>query len=70
MPFLLIIGSIIFLTTDQKGFYLKQAEKSTSVNGGSNKGIIHAHNEEKIDHKSPEAQKRMGVFHYNEGNKF
>ena len=69
MPLLLIIGSIIFLITDQMEFYLKQSEKPSSVNGGSNKGLIHAHNEEKIDHKSPEAQKRMGVYHYNEGNK-
>ena len=69
MPPLLIIGSIIFLITDQMEFYLKQSEKPSSVNGGSNKGLIHAHNEEKIDHKSPEAQKRMGVYHYNEGNK-
>ena len=51
MPLLLIIGSIIFLTTDQMGFYLKQSEKLASANEGSNKGLIHAHNEEKIDHK-------------------
>jgi len=70
MPLLLIIGSIIFLTTDQMGFYLKQSEKPTSANGKSNKGLIHVHNEEKTDHKSPEAQNRMGVYHYNEGNKF
>ena len=69
MPLLLIIGSIIFITTDRMGFYLKQSEKPTSTNGGSNKGLIHAHNEEDINHKSPEAQKRMGVYHYNEGNK-
>jgi len=69
MPLFLIIGSIIFLTTDQMGFYLKQSEKPTSANGKSNKGLTHAHNEDKIDHKSPEAQKRMAVYHYNEGNK-
>jgi tetratricopeptide (TPR) repeat protein len=51
------------------GFYLKQSEKPTSANGANNKGLIHTHNEEKKDHKSPEAQKRMGVYHYNEGNK-
>ena len=69
MPLLLIIGSIIFITTDQMGFYLKQSEKPTSANGGNSKGLIHAHNEEKKDHKRPEVQKRMGVYHYNEGNK-
>jgi tetratricopeptide (TPR) repeat protein len=52
------------------GFYLKQSEKPTSANGKSNKELIHVHNEEKIDHKSPEAQNRMGIYHYNEGNKF
>ena len=70
IPLLLIIGSIIFLTTDQMGFYLKQSEKPTSANGKSNKELIHVHNEEKTDHKSPEAQNRMGIYHYNEGNKF
>ena len=69
MPLLLIIGSIIFITADQIGFYLKQSEQPTSANGGNNKGPIHVHNEEKKDHKSPEAQKRMGAYHYNEGNK-
>ena len=69
MPLLLIIGSIIFITTDQMGFYLKQSEKPTSANAGNNKGLIHAHNEETKDNKSPEVQKRMGVYHYNEGNK-
>ena len=69
MPLLLIIGSIIFITTDQMGFYLKQSEKPTSANGWKNKGLTHTHNEEKKDPKSPEAQKRMGVYHYNEGNK-
>tara|TARA_B100001105_G_scaffold182713_1_gene147788 strand:+ start:170 stop:694 length:525 start_codon:yes stop_codon:yes gene_type:complete len=52
------------------GFYLKQSEKPTSANGKSNKELIHVHNEEKTDHKSPEAQNRMGIYHYNEGNKF
>ena len=70
IPLLLIIGSIIFLTTDQMGFYLKQSEKPTSANGKSNKELIHVHNEEKTDHKSPKAQNRMGIYHYNEGNKF
>ena len=69
MPLLLIIGSIIFLTPDQMGFYLKQSEKPTSANGKSNKELIHVHNEEKTDHKSPKAQTRMGIYHYNEGNK-
>ena len=70
IPLLLIIGSIIFLTTDQMGFYLKQSEKPTSAKGKSNKELIHVHNEEKTDHKSPKAQNRMGIYHYNEGNKF
>ena len=65
----LIIGSIIFFTTDQMGLNLKQLEKPTSTNGGRNNELIHTHNEGKTDHKSPEAQKRMGIYHYNEGNK-
>ena len=69
MPLLLIVGSIIFLTTDQMTFYLKQSDKPIPANGGSIKALSHLHNEEKINHESPEAQKRMGVYHYNEGNK-
>ena len=69
MPLTLIIGSIIFFTTDQRGLNLKQLEKPSSTNGGGKNERIHTHNEGKTDHKSPEAQKRMGIYHYNEGNK-
>ena len=69
MPLLLIIGSIVFFTTDQAKFHLNQAEKPTSTKGGG-EGLIHTHDEKKIDRNSPEAQNRMGVYHYNEGNKF
>ena len=69
MPLTLIIGSIIFFTTDQRGLNLKQLEKPSSTNGGGKNELIHTHNEGKTDHKSPEAQKRMGIYHYNEGNK-
>ena len=69
MPLLLIIGSIIFITSDQMGFYLKQPEKPNLANGRGNKGLIQAHSKEGVNHKSPEAQKRMGIYHYNEGNK-
>ena len=65
----LIICSIMFFTTDQMGLNLKQLEKPSSTNGGGNNELIHTHNEGKTDHKSPEAQKRMGIYHYNEGNK-
>jgi len=69
MPLLLIIGSIVFFTTDQARFHLNQAEKPTSTKGGD-EGLIHTHDEEEMDRKSPEAQNRMGVYHYNEGNQF
>ena len=69
MPLLLIIGSIVFFTTDQTKFHLNQTEKPASAKG-RDEGIIHTHDEKKMDRKSPEAQNRMGVYHYNEGNKF
>jgi tetratricopeptide (TPR) repeat protein len=70
MPLLLFIGLIIFYIADPLRFNLKESEKLNSTNYGIKKGLIHAHNEEKSDHNSPEAQKRMGIYHYNEGNKF
>jgi len=70
MPLLLFIGLIIFFISDPTGFSLKQSEKPTSTKDGINKGLIHTHSEDKADHNSPEAQKRMGIYHYNEGNKF
>ena len=69
MPLLLIIGSIVFFTTDQTKFHLNQVEKPTSTKGGDEE-LIPTHDEEEMDRKSPEAQNRMGVYHYNEGNKF
>ena len=41
----------------------------TSAKEENNKRLTHAHSEDKMDHRSPEAQKQMGVYHYNEGNK-
>jgi len=69
MPLLLIIGSIVFFTTDQTRSHLSQTEKPISTKGGDER-LIHAHDEKTMDRKSPEAQNRMGVYHYNEGNKF
>ena len=69
MPLLLIIGSIVFFTTDQTKFHLNQVEKPTSTKGGDEE-LIPTHDEEEMDRKSPEAQNRMGVYHYNEGNQF
>jgi tetratricopeptide (TPR) repeat protein len=69
MPLLLIIGIIAFITADQIEFHFKQTKKpiSTKDKGESH---LHKHGGKEIDHKSPEAQKRMGIYHYNEGNKF
>ena len=69
MPLLLIIGSIVFFTTDQTKSHLSQTEKPIFTKGGDER-LIHTHDEKKINRKNPEAQNRMGVYHYNEGNKF
>ena len=69
MPILLIIGSTIFLTADQIEYNLKQPQKINS-RMVQHEEFIHDHDKEEIDHKNPEAQKRMGIYHYNEGNKF
>jgi tetratricopeptide (TPR) repeat protein len=70
MPLLLFVGLIIFLIDDPIRFNLEQSEKPNPKNDGISKGLIHTHSDAKIDHNSPEAQKRMGIYHYNEGNKF
>ncbi|SVB64802.1 uncharacterized protein METZ01_LOCUS217656, partial [marine metagenome] len=69
-PLLLIIGSIIFFTTNQTGFNLKQNEKSISVERGMDNTTNHTGNQNIKNHKNLETQKRMGIYHYNEGNKF
>ena len=69
MPILLIIGPIIFLTADQIEYNLKQPQKINS-RMVQHEEFIHDHDKEKTDHRNPETQKRMGIFHYNEGNKF
>ena len=69
MPFLLSIGVIIFITTDRIRFHFEHKKKPISIKD-KEESHFHKHDEEAIDHKSPEAQKRMGIYHYNEGNKF
>ena len=68
MPLLLIIASIVFITSDHQ-FQSKQTIQSLSpeeIDGDH----IHSHSDDGMDHSDPEAQKRMGIHHYNEGNKF
>ena len=67
---LLIIGSIVFLVTNQTRVNLKQKEKSIPIERGTDSNTIHTGDRNIKSHNSPEAQKRMGIYHYNEGNKF
>ena len=69
MPLLIIIASIVFITSDQIQFQSKQIIQSFTLKeiDGSH---IHSQGNENKDHSDPEAQKRMGIYHYNEGNKF
>jgi len=69
MPLLLIIAAIVFITSDQIQFQSKPTIQSflpEEIDGGR----IHSHNDEDMDHSDQEAQKRMGIYHFNEGNKF
>ncbi|MCH8156891.1 MAG: tetratricopeptide repeat protein [Nitrospinae bacterium] len=61
MPVLLFAAAIVFMVGDriQFGSGLPTGEAPA-----------HDHGTEEIDHSDPEAQRRMGIFHYNEGNKF
>ena len=44
-------------TTAQKTILRSSDEKNT-------------HNHKETNHQDPKSQKRMGIYHYNEGNKF
>ena len=69
MPLLIIIASIVFITSDQIQFQSKQIIQSFTLKeiDGSH---IHSQGNENKDHSDPEVQKRMGIYHYNEGNIF
>jgi tetratricopeptide (TPR) repeat protein len=64
-PLLLFITAILFIVGDQVQF-----DSHTHIVEKDDLTHDHGHGGEEIDHSSPEAQRRMGVFHYNEGNKF
>lgn len=66
---LLIIASIVFIINDQTQFQSKKKKDPLSpkeIDGN----LTHSHGNANIDHANPETQKRMGIYHYNEGNKF
>jgi tetratricopeptide (TPR) repeat protein len=65
---LLIIGTIIFFANEQIEYSLKEPKNNNSRKL-QHEEHIHEHDDKKSDHKSPENQKRMGIYHYNEGNK-
>ena len=69
MPFLLIVSAIVFITSDQIRFQKEQTAQQLALEGIDG-GHIHSHDKGVMDHSDPVAQKRMGIFHYNEGNKF
>lgn len=69
MPLLLIVSAIVFITSDQILYQSKQKAPSLAPEGIDG-GPVHSHKDGEMDHSDPEAQKRMGIFHYNEGNKF
>ena len=64
-PILLFITAILFIVGDQVQF-----DSPTHIREKGDSMHDHGHAGEEIDHSSPEAQRRMGVFHYNEGNRF
>lgn len=69
MPLLLLIALIIFIMSDRIRFQSKETTQSLTLEGIDGDGI-HNHGNEDMDHLDPKAQKRMGIYHYNEGNKF
>jgi tetratricopeptide (TPR) repeat protein len=64
-PILLFITAILFIVGDHVQF-----DSPTHIREKDDPTHDHGQSGEEIDHSSPEAQRRMGIFHYNEGNKF
>ena len=69
MSLLLVVGLIIFIKNDQTKFQRKQSMPSIPPKG-TDKGLVHDHGKKGMDHLDPETQRRMGIYHYNEGNNF
>lgn len=77
-PYLLALSIAVILTSDSVKFNAANPPSpGLTENKVSLKGKTHAegsdaeiHGEEHADHNDPANQKRMGIFHYNEGNKF
>ena len=71
-PLLLILAAVVFLMEDQ----MRHKHPSPNVEethrltpSGLGGGEIHSHEETGPDHSDPESNRRMGIFHFNEGNK-
>ena len=66
---LLILASIVFIVNDQIQFQKNQTTESL-VSEEKDRAHLLSHDNENVDKLDQEAQNRMGIFHYNEGNKF
>lgn len=67
---LLILAAVIFLLEDQMRHEHPDGEEAShSTPPGIGGGEIHSHSDDNPDHSDPESNRRMGIFHFNEGNK-
>lgn len=58
-----VLGLFVVAAAILVAVLVSQDPRQVPVSGGSE-----GHNHPEMDHSSPEAQKRMAIFHYNEGN--
>ncbi|KMP11943.1 hypothetical protein UZ36_02565 [Candidatus Nitromaritima sp. SCGC AAA799-C22] len=70
MPILLVAAATIFIVSDQVQFDRDHLAGDGAVPEGIGGAPMHRHDAGEMDHSDPEAQRRMGIFHYNEGNRF
>jgi tetratricopeptide (TPR) repeat protein len=75
--YLLAIAAILIVISDSKINLQNKPtiseikkENTTQMHSEHEEGSGGEHSDEHIDHSDPVNQKRMGAFHYNEGNKF
>ncbi len=79
-PILLILAAVVFWIEDTTWIRhpsqgprpgdAPQPSKAASANGHAAEPHAHSHEGEGDPHDDPEKNRRMGIFHYNEGNRF
>ena len=70
-PLLLLLAAVLFMIEDTDRFRPAQLNEETAASSQNGHSMApHSHEGEGDPHDDPEKNRRMGIFHYNEANKF